>query len=258
MVNIHETIEAFEGKTFSDIILELTSSKDRDIRIFNHFKRAWNMDPSKETWDISVKNQYADEAIQYIQNARESLVDKYGSEIDYFFNKEGGSKEWVDAVNSNKQTQEDDEDWFEEEDDIDELVKKGLIDPAFVQFLKGDEVDTDRQSVASWGTGDTTYTEIVDNHDSSGTVGSSITQESSFEALQDIQKKKETVIDKLKAHGITEDEIAKIVNNSPPYELVFSGIQLKTWKPDKELFYIMALVESNKIPDKIDEDDDDL
>jgi hypothetical protein len=258
MVNIHETIEVLEGKTFSEIILETTSRNDTTTRIFNHFKRAWNMDPSKESWDISVKNQFADEAIQYVHNVRDKLFDKYGPEIDYFFSREGGSKEWVEAVNSNKQTQDDDDDWFDDEDDNDELVKKGLIDPAFVQFLSGKEVDIDRQSVASWGTGDTAYTEIFDNQDSSGTVNSSITQESSLEVLQDIEKKKEIVNNKLKELGITNDNITKIANNESPYELVFSGIQLESWKPDKEIFYIMALFESNNTPDKTNDDDDDL
>jgi hypothetical protein len=258
MVNIHQTIEAFEGKTFSEIILETKSQKDENTRIFNHFKRAWNMDPSKETWDISVKNQYADEAIRYINNVRHELFNRFGPEIDHFFNKDEKSKEWVEVVNSTKQAQDEDDDWFEDEDDLDDLVKKGLIDPSFIQFLAGKEDKTDRQSVASWGTGDTAYTEIIGNQDASGTVSSSITQESSLEILHDIQKKKEIVIEKLRKNGISEEVITKIISNAPPYELVFSGAQLQTWQPDKEIFYIMALLESNKLNQTITDHDDDL
>lgn len=100
--------------------------------------------------------------------------------------------------------------------------------------------------LAGWGTGDTTYTEIVDHNNAAGTVNSSITQESSLEILQDIQKKKDLVFDALKNHGIPEETITKIANNTSPYELVFSGIRLQTWKPEKEIFYIKALYESNK------------
>ena len=136
--------------------------------------------------------------------------------------------------------------------------KKGLIDPAVIQFLtgnmKGDE--TDRQSVASWGTGDTEYTEIVEQQDSSSTVSSSITQEPSLEVMQDIQRKKELVIDKLKENGIPDKNIQNIMNNAPPYELVFSGIQLQTWLPDKEIFYIMALYQSQTTTTTINKNDD--
>jgi hypothetical protein len=245
MVNIHQSIDAFEGKTFSEIVLQATS-KDGKNRFFTHFNRTWNLDPTKESWAIAVKTQYAEEATHYIRNVRDHLFDKYGPEVDHFFHKDSTSKEWVEAVNNNKSTQEDDDDWFEEDDDIDELVKKGLIDPSFIQFLKGQDNEKDSQSEASWGTGDTTYTEIVDHNDAAGTVNSSITQESSLEILQDIQKKKDLVIDALKNHGIPEETITQIANNTSPYELVFSGIRLQTWKPEKEIFYIKALYESNK------------
>jgi hypothetical protein len=183
------------------------------------------MDPTKETWAISVKSQYADEAKHYICNLRE---------IDHFFSNERASKEWVEVINSSKIPQDDNDDWFDDKDDIEDLVKKGLIDPSFIHFLKGKEREMDRQSKASsWGTGDTAYTEFVDNQDATGTVNSSITQESSFEVLQDIQRKKELVIDKLKENGLSEAEINDILENAPPYELVFSGIQLQSWKPER-------------------------
>lgn len=54
-------------------------------------------------------------------------------------------------------TQEEDDDWFDEEDDTEELVKKGIIDRSFLQFLSEGIDDSDKQSVASWGTGDTAY-----------------------------------------------------------------------------------------------------
>lgn len=91
---------------------------------------------------------------------RDYLFDKYGQETDKFFNNDRTSKEcWVEVVNSNKTQQEEEDNWFKEEDDIDDLVKKGLIEPAFLQFLTGKDNESDQQSVASWGTGDTAYTD---------------------------------------------------------------------------------------------------
>lgn len=248
MVNIHQTIDAFEGKTFSEIVLETKSNKNTEIRIFNHFNRSWNMDPTKETWSLSVRNQLEDEAATIIRNCRDTLFDKYGHEIEKFFNNERKSNEWVEVVNSTKTTLDDDENWFEDDDDMDELVKKGLIDPAFIQFLTGQEIDTDRQSIASWGTGDTAYTEIVENRDSTSTVSSAITQESALEVQREILQKKDTVIALLKERGVSERKLDDISNNVSPFELVFSGIHLSTWKPDKEIFYIMALLESDNFP----------
>jgi hypothetical protein len=58
----------------------------------------------------------------------------------------------------------------------------------------------------------------------------------------------------LRGNGINEDTIVEIASKAPPFELVFSGIWLQTWNPDKEMFYIMALVESNKISNKTEND----
>jgi hypothetical protein len=132
MVKIHDTIEAFDGKTFSEIILATAADKTSDIRVFNHFNRVWNMDPTKETWALSVKCQYADKAPHIIRNIQDTLFDKYGPEICPFFADDKAVKEWVDVVNSNKNTQDEEDDWFEEEDDIEDLVKKGLMDPSLV------------------------------------------------------------------------------------------------------------------------------
>jgi hypothetical protein len=160
------------------------------------------------------------------------------------------------VVNSNKTQQEEEDDWFEEEDDIDDLVKKGLIEPAFLQFLTGKDNESDRQSVASWGTGDTAYTEIVDNKDNTSTVSSNLTQESALEAQKDWQMKKEAVIGKLRENGVNETVLTDIMDNASPYKLVFSGIRLSTWNQEKEIFYISALMESNNTKDKSNEDDE--
>jgi hypothetical protein len=255
MVNIHQTIDAFEGKTFSEIVLATTSNRNKDVRIFTHFNRAWNMDPTKETWALSVQTQYEDEATNVLRNLREQLFELYGQEIQTFFTKEHVSTDWVDAVTNNKSSIDDDDNWFDDDDDMDELVKKGLIDPAFIQFLKGHDSEMDRQSVASWGTGDTTYTEMVENQDNTSTVSSAITQESSLEAQKEIIRKKDSVIEILKSKGVPEQTLTDIMDNASPYELAFSGVHLSTWKPEKEIFYITALMKSHNTPPHPQNDD---
>jgi hypothetical protein len=256
MVNIHQTIDSFDGKTFSDIILATMSNLDLNTRIFNHFNRLWNMDPTKATWVLSVRKQCEDEATTFIRNCHDYLFDKYGQEIEKFFSNERSSNTWAEVVNSKKITSEDNDNWFEDDDEMDDLVKKGLIDPAFIQFLTEQDIETDRQSVASWGTGATAYTEMVEHRDNSSTVSSAITQESALEVQQEILQKKEKVIELLKEKGVTAQYLADIGNNKSPFKLVFSGIHLSTWKPDKEIFYIMALLESNKKPTQNDDDDE--
>ena len=54
--------------------------------------------------------------------------------------------------------------------------KKGVVDSSFLLFLLG-QTDDNKQLVASWGMGDTTYTNIVTGRDNSDTVTSLITQE---------------------------------------------------------------------------------
>jgi hypothetical protein len=74
--NIHQTIEAFDGKTFAEVVLQ--STDDDNKRVFSHINRAWSNDPSKDRWALSIKSQSQDNAIQVYGKLKDSLIDKYG------------------------------------------------------------------------------------------------------------------------------------------------------------------------------------
>lgn len=114
-----------------------------------------------------------------------------------------------------------------------------------------------KSSVASWGTGNTAYTELVDNQETK-TVSSSITVDTAIMTAKDIQQRKDSVIGILRNKGVPENTISDIIRNQAPYELAFSGVHLSTWNTDKEIFLIMALLGSMTPQQTVDNHDDDL
>jgi hypothetical protein len=146
-------------------------------------------------------------------------------------------------VSNSRNNKDEDDDWFEDDDDIDELIKQGIVDTTFIQFLMGKNDKSDKTSVASWGTGDTNYTEIIENQEIR-TVSSSITVDTAIMSAIDTQQREESVLLKLKEQGIADNTIQDIMENKNPFELVFSGIHLPTWNTEKELFLINALLGS--------------
>lgn len=242
-VNIYDTIDAFEGLSFAEIVLQSTNEENQ--RVFSHLNRAWSNYPSKECWAISVKTQMYDEAIRVHNNIRDDLTDIYGAAINHFFRDVNNG--WLNAVKSSVTPHDDEDDWFEDDDDIDDVVKKGLVDSTFLRFFGGESDDKDKSSVASWGTGNTTYTEIVATKENSSTGISSITQESNVISPDEMEKKRDIVRVRLKMRDVSDDEIKQIISKQSPYELTFSGIHLPSWEPDKEVFMIMAIREQFKL-----------
>jgi hypothetical protein len=241
MVNIHDSIAEFEGKTFAEVVLECEN--ESGSRLFSHFNRAWNNDPSQERWALSIKPNCIEDAEHAIKNLRENLFDVYGPEVNRFFNQSTENRSWTTIVSNSRNNKDEDDDWFEDDDDIDELIKQGIVDTTFIQFLMGKNDNSDKTSVASWGTGDTNYTEIIENQEIR-TVSSSITVDTAIMSAIDTQQRKESVLLKLKEQGIDDNTIQDIMENKNPFELVFSGIHLPTWNTEKELFLINALLGS--------------
>jgi len=196
-------------------------------------------------------------AEQTIQQMKEILFDNYGPEINVFFDDEQTRMSYWDAVQGKPKqvSQEDDDDWFEDEDDIDELVKKGIVDTSFIQFLSGQQDGSDKESVVSWGTGNSAYTEMVDNQPSTSGKLSEITQETTNTEVEILNQRKDLVKDILIKQGVQSEEIDAIEANQAPYELAFSGIHLSSWDPTKEAFIIMAIWSSikHKPPNNKDE-----
>lgn len=189
-VNIYDTIDAFNGLTFSEIVLK--STNEDNTWIFSHINRAWSNEPSKERWAISVKSHMAEEAILIYNNLRDNLYETYGSDINQFFHDQ--STGLLDVVKTSVPLQQDDEDdWFDDDDDIDAVVRSGLVDSTFLRFFGEASDETDKSSVASWGTGDTTYTEIIASRENSSTGSSAITQESNTIMTEEIETRKDIV-----------------------------------------------------------------
>jgi len=237
--NIHDTIESFQGKAFSEIILEL-SNEDEGSRYFTHFNRAWSADPMIQCWQLSVRSHLFTEARTVMGNIKEYLVDVYGIEVEHFFSEEKNMDQpWMRALTSG--TQDDDENWFDEDEDyVEIMIEKGIVDSSFLQFLNKNGEDSDKQSVASWGTGETAYMEMVNVQPTNDTSTSSLTESTTIttgEKQERIQKVK-TI---LQTKGLLESEIEAMCASQSPYELTFSGVHLSSWDTEKEVFLLMAI-----------------
>lgn len=187
--NIYDTIEEFDGLTFAEIILQMTNNENQ--RVFSHINRSWSQDPSKERWAISVKSLKADSATRIVNNLHDTLLDRFGPSVNQFFTK--NTNHWAEVVKI--QPQDNKDNWFDDDDDIDEVINKGLVDSTLLPFFGGTQEKDDKSSVASWGTGNTTYTEIVStNKDNGSTRVSSITQDSSVIQHDMLGKRKDMSI----------------------------------------------------------------
>jgi len=241
LINIHESIDVFEGKTLADIVLAISNESD-GLRLFTHFNRAWSSDPTKQKWTLSVRNHLIKEARNKVAHLKDILTDTYGPDIEHFFvSNHDEDQTWRNAyVSSSK---EEDDNWFDnDENEIEILIEKGILDNNFLAFLNSKVGESDKQSVVSWGTGDTAYTEMVTTHASSGTGNtSSLTNDSSPFTTAEKKHRIGLVKQKLLSKGISSDEFEAIRNNETPYELAFSGITLSTWDVDKEVFLILAI-----------------
>jgi hypothetical protein len=75
-MNIYQTIDAFEGKTFAEVVLQLVDNENN--KVLTHINRAWSNEPSKERWSLSIKSQLQDSAIRVYRNLKDTLTDNYG------------------------------------------------------------------------------------------------------------------------------------------------------------------------------------
>lgn len=239
MQHINENTSLFGGPTLAEQVLSM-SDKDGE-RVFNHFTRVWSSDPRQKKWAISVRPHLLEEAQKMLNNIEDTLREEYGDGVSYFFLKGNDNySSWAATSDRRPTDQDDDDDWFDEDDDMEEMIKKGVVDSSFLQFLSA-KSDDDRQSVASWGTGDTTYTEIMTNKDTVGTTTSSITLDNSALSVGETNRRRALVRARLIEHNVLQEEIETILNKREPYQLAFSGVHLPTWDVEKEVFLILAI-----------------
>jgi hypothetical protein len=139
------------------------------------------------------------------------------------------------------QHQDDEDDWFDDDEDIEDVVKNGLIDSTFLHFFGGKTEEDDKESVASWGTGNTAYTEIVMTKDTGSTGTSSITQDSNKLSEDEIGKRRDIVRVRLQMKEVSDEDIEDMMGQQKPYELAFRWVHLPSWEADKEVFMLLAL-----------------
>lgn len=81
MVNIHQSLDNFDGLSFFAQVILGSVNKDNQ-RVFSHFNRVWSSDPSQESrWSISIKYQLHESAMEVFNNLKDDLSDKYGQDI---------------------------------------------------------------------------------------------------------------------------------------------------------------------------------
>jgi hypothetical protein len=253
LINIHEGQEIFEGKSLSQLILQMESMYTDNLALFRHFKRTWsNGQDNMGRWALSVHKGLYEEALTKLQGLQQELLNKYGDKVNIFF-----ADQPARAFRKDESTQigEDDEDnWF---DDDDSIPEKAVIEQGFEKFLDDD------QSEVSWGTNLTKYTELVQPSTLS-TITSSITQEVLQVDPEELGRRQAAVEHYLVTqYGMDKDTILKVKNHEAPYRIVTRAIQDKVWVIDEVLEGINAIFKAQQIPKapdptNNDDNDDDL
>ena len=241
--NIHGGENVFGGSTFAEKFLSMAKDESTGKSLFRHFKRGWNADPSKETWLLAVAQDNVAKANEFLRSISDKLIEEYGEDAEQFCD----DKRVNYDTGYLKEGQDDDDDnWFQD-DDIDGMIKSGVLKSDFIQFLKGESTEEDKESVLSWGTGETNYTELetVTRASMSQEV-SSITND--FLTAKEILDRREAVKSRLKNIVSNEKELTEIMEQQHPYELVMSGIELPTWNIETEVLMITAFREQINKP----------
>jgi hypothetical protein len=214
----------------AEILLEMRSTMNNGIHIIQHFKHQWNPDTTIGMWTAAVHKGVYQEAVSVLKNLQRTMLEQYGSEVLKYFNT---------VVQQDQRTSrtiiEDDEDkWFEDEEDDNE---RGILEEGFEFFLSPSE----ENSVASWGTGNTKYTELVQQNTQT-TIVSSLTSEE--KTITEVQNRKTELEAALRAKGITcEDQIQKILDGCAPFGFILKHIRYKEWSLSEEVEIILAMNE---------------
>jgi hypothetical protein len=86
LTNIHDGQELFEGKSLSEMILQMESTQTNNIVLFRHFKRMWsNGQGNTEQWALAVHKGLYEEASAKLQGLHHALTNEFGDKINKFF-----------------------------------------------------------------------------------------------------------------------------------------------------------------------------
>jgi hypothetical protein len=233
--NIHEPSECFEGKSLAEKLLELTSSANKDIHLIRHFKYQWSSDPTEQRWAISVHKGVYNEVISLLQNLQRNMIDEFGSEVLKYFNQQ----QTHDYGRPRQSMIDDDEDnWFEEDE---EDKEKDVLEEGFELFL----APSDDHSVASWGTGNTKYTELL-QRTTQTTINSSLTPDEKV-TESELQQRKGELEKELTSRGcLNGSQINQIIGGKEPFSFISKHIRYKDWNLLEEVDIILAIHERMK------------
>jgi len=240
MINIHDTRESFGGKTFSELVLE---QMDKNVRVFSHFKRVWHQDPGVTRWGLSVHKEDREAALIILSNIKESLEEQYGSEIRDFFGDKQLNLQRSVVRNTNDDT------WFsnEEEDAFDKMIS---LKDGFIQFLNGGHTDNyddnDKESVASWGTGDTNYTGVISptGKETIPTDSSTITSDPGFIIdKEEIELRRKKLCEELGKRKVPTKVIEDIISGRDPYGMIINGVAFHSWNLENSTIMAVAMWE---------------
>ena len=254
--NIGDTIKAFNGKSFQEIIMDIDSTKKPGLKLFRHFKYVWTPDPKKVKWALSVHNVMKGEAEEKLRNLQEDFQKLYGDEVNIFFQAEQKRSMYASKGKPLKFNldQDDEDDWFKSDNDILSIQEKLIMVEGIPENM-GDEKLTGDIAELSWGSptsfaalsqGTETGTNMVTEQDievkggNDTEVTSTLTQ-STAEADRDVvRKRKFKIRSALAERGISLPHQKIIMEGNEPYDFVMGNFTKIDYNHDLMVELIMT------------------
>ena len=209
--NIDETIEEFEGKTFQEVVMEIESKTIPGAKLFRHFNHAWDRDPAKKKWAMSVHTKLCDEAIEKMKGIKNELEEKYGTKITKFF--AVNNRRSYYAARGTSIEEEDEDNWFQDNEIISAQEKSILLE-GVTEAMFG--LKTNGGDDPSWGS-------AVSNVSPGGETKAStstLTQSTATVPTAQVDQRKIDIRQTLKAKGYPKYTINSMIFGSKPYELI--------------------------------------
>ena len=259
-INVHDTIPAFEGRTFEEIVISMQNEKGKHL--FRHFKKAWNKDPLQDYWNISVHTKMLEEATVAFSQLIPALVEQYGDEMDKFIRTAGTVRRRAGRYNT--QSNEEDE-WFNTSDFMNDEEKEFIFEGFEAIFgasvntsstkveVVGDESPqapdatswSDLNCEASAMTTITQQTEKVTDSTDGATPISSITSHSNLpQDEHEIEMRKERIRLRLKStHGMQNQYITQALEGIKEFGMIPSMISIEktTYNETQIVAFIVSI-----------------
>ena len=136
MKDINDTIDAFEGKSFQEVVLETQSENIEGTPLFRLFKIKWTPNPDVIEWVLSVHPKLRGEASKAVDEMKEKMIKQCGEEVNKFFKQEASNGRSQGQTPNNDA--DDDEEWFSKGSDSLILKSKGILEQGFEKAFERD------------------------------------------------------------------------------------------------------------------------